>query len=219
MMLLWFAGACRRGGGEESQTPYVPGSELPEPTGQAAQQETGGEAQAVFAGGCFWCTEAVFEQLKGVKDVVSGYAGGTAATADYRTVTTGTTDHAEVIRITYDPAEISFGQLLRVFFATHDPTQLNRQGPDTGRQYRSAVFYADEQQKQIAAAYIEQLTQSGSFDPPIVTTLEPLDQFHEAEEYHQDYARRNPGNPYIQYNALPKVQKLKQKFPDKLKGE
>jgi len=168
---------------------------------------------AVLAGGCFWCTEAVFEPLDGVHDVVSGYAGGSADTADYRKVAAGRTDHAEAIQITYDPAKISYEKLLEIFFTiAHDPTQLNRQGPDTGKQYRSAVFYADDEEKQIAENYIRQLEQRGVYDDPIVTTLEPLDQFYVAEDYHQDYARLNPSQPYIRFNAQPKVEKLKNKY-------
>jgi peptide-methionine (S)-S-oxide reductase len=172
---------------------------------------------AVFAGGCFWCTEAVFEQLDGVQDVVSGYAGGDEATADYRTVSTGRTDHAEAIRITYDPSKITYGKLLHVFFATHDPTQVNRQGPDVGRQYRSAVFYADEAEKEVAQAYIHQLDGSGAFDRKIATTLEPLDAFYPAESYHQDYVDRNPDQPYIRFNALPKIEKVRKLFGEAVK--
>ena len=168
---------------------------------------------AVFAGGCFWCTEAVFQELEGVEDVVSGYAGGDEATADYRAVSTGRTNHAEAIRITYDPSKITYGRLLQVFFATHDPTQLNRQGPDVGRQYRSAIFYADEAEKQIAEAYIGQLDASGGFGKKkIATTLEPLEAFYTAESYHQDYADRNPDQPYIRFNALPKIDKVRKLF-------
>jgi peptide-methionine (S)-S-oxide reductase len=174
---------------------------------------------AVFAGGCFWCTEAVFQQLDGVQDVVSGYAGGEEATADYRTVSSGRTDHAEAIRITYDPSKITFGRLLHVFFATHDPTQVNRQGPDVGRQYRSAVFYANEDEKEVAQAYIQQLDASGAFDRRIATTLEPLDAFYPAESYHQDYVDRNPNQPYIRFNALPKIDKVRKLFGDAVKDE
>ena len=178
----------------------------------------GGTATAVLAGGCFWCTEAVFEQLEGVKDVISGYAGGSADTADYRAVSTGRTDHAEAIEIIYDPSKISYEKLLEVFFTiAHDPTQLNRQGPDTGRQYRSAVFYADAKQKQAAERYIRELEAKGVYDKPVVTTVEPLEKFYPAERYHQDYARNNPTQPYILYNALPKLKKLEQKQADAMK--
>ncbi|MFA5121353.1 peptide-methionine (S)-S-oxide reductase MsrA [Zavarzinia sp.] len=174
--------------------------------------------EAVLAGGCFWCTEAVYRAVDGVLEVAPGYAGGTAETADYRTVCTGSTDHAEVIRVRFDPRRTSYGRLLKLFFSVaHDPTQLNRQGNDVGRQYRSAVFYADEAQRRAAAAYIEQLTRAGAFTAPVVTTLEPLNGFFEAEAYHHDYAARNPYQPYIAHVALPKVEKLKAYFPGQLK--
>ena len=168
---------------------------------------------ATFAGGCFWCTEGVFELLPGVIDVVSGYSGGAKATADYKSVCTGTTGHAEAIRITYDPRRITFGRLLQVFFAVaHDPTQLNRQGGDIGTQYRSAIFYENEEQRRVAEAYIRQLNAAGAFDKPIVTTLEPLkpEAFYVAEDYHQGYAEANPSQPYIACTAVPKREKLKQ---------
>src|SRR5688572_17544314 len=173
----------------------------------------------VLAGGCFWCTEAVFEQLEGVGDVISGYAGGTKETANYDAVCSGRTAHAEAIRIPYEPAKVSYAQLLRVFFATHDPTTLNRQGNDTGPQYRSAIFYENEEQKKVAEAYLKQLAAAKSFGKPIVTTLEPLkpDGFYEAERYHQNYAACNPGNPYIRSQATPKVKKVRQKFTEQLK--
>lgn len=173
--------------------------------------------QAVFAAGCFWCVEAVFQQLDGVSDVQSGYSGGSAETANYRQVCNGNTGHAEAIRITFDPSKITYGQLLRVFFATHDPTTLNRQGPDTGTQYRSAIFYANEDEKRVSEQYIRQLNQAGVFDEPIVTTLEPLQAFYVAEDYHQDYVDKNPTQPYVRRFALPKVEKVQEKFPDEVK--
>ncbi len=177
-----------------------------------------GPAHAVLAGGCFWCTEAVYRQLDGVLNVEPGYSGGTAQTADYKTVCSQTTDHAEVIRIAYDASRIRYGQLLKVFFqVAHDPTQLNRQGEDRGRQYRSAVFYASDAEKQVAADYIAQLDASGVFASPIVTTLEPLHAFFSAEAYHHDYAAMNPAQPYIAAVALPKVEKTRKVFADKLK--
>lgn len=171
------------------------------------------KASAVLAGGCFWCTEAAFEQLRGVEDVESGYTGGSPETANYRRVCDGNTGHAEAIRVTYDPSQISFEQLLDVFFDAHDPTQLNRQGADVGTQYRSAIFYSGEEQKQIAERKIELLQKSGHFQRPIVTTLEPLGEFHPAEAYHQDYARHNPDQPYIQMQAIPKACKIREKHP------
>jgi len=169
----------------------------------------------VVAGGCFWGIEAVFEHIKGVTDAVSGYAGGTKGTAEYETVSTGTTGHAESVKITYDPAKVSLEKLLQVFFSVaHDPTQLNRQGPDVGPQYRSAIFFASEEQARVARAYIDQLTKAKTFSKPIVTQVVKLDQFYPAEEYHQDFAEKNPTYPYIVYNDRPKVENLKREFPD-----
>jgi peptide-methionine (S)-S-oxide reductase len=184
--------------------------DFPDPVADASLADKPGKSRAILAGGCFWCVEAVYKNLDGVSSVKSGYAGGTADTADYETVSTGTTDHAESVEVIYDPSRITYGQILRVFFSiAHDPTQLNRQGPDTGRQYRSAIFYADDEQKRIANAYIDQLNKAHVFDRPIVTQVVPLEAFFEAETYHQDYAARNPLNPYIVINAQPKVRKLR----------
>jgi peptide-methionine (S)-S-oxide reductase len=179
---------------------------------------SGDEQTIVLAGGCFWCVEGVFKELEGVLGVRSGYAGGTAETANYRAVCSGATDHAEAVEIRFDPGRITFGQILKVFFAVaHDPTELNRQGNDIGRQYRSAIFYADPEQKAVAEAYIAQLNGARVFESPIVTRLEPLQAFYEAEGYHQDYAARNPDQPYVACVALPKVRKLRAYFPDRLK--
>jgi peptide-methionine (S)-S-oxide reductase len=184
---------------------------FPEPREDLKIASDSGLQSIVLAGGCFWCTEGVFENIPGVTDVVSGYAGGTAQSATYRAVCTGETDHAEAIRVSYDPKVTSFGKLLRVFFAiAHDPTTLDRQGPDTGRQYRSAIFYANDDQKRVADNYIKQLTESKVFTRPIVTTLEPLEKFYDAEEYHQDFVRNNPSHPYILQQAMPKVKKAKE---------
>ncbi|MGQ0802070.1 MAG: peptide-methionine (S)-S-oxide reductase MsrA [Pseudomarimonas sp.] len=175
-------------------------------------------AQLVLAGGCFWCTEAVYRQLDGVLDVVSGYAGGSPETANYKDVCSGATDHAEAIAIEYQPAKISFGQLLKVFLsAAHDPTQLNRQGNDQGRQYRSAIFYADDDQRDVASAYLDQLEDEAAFSSPIVTTLERLTVFYPAEAYHQDYAARNPAQSYIAAVSAPKVAKIRKLYPGRLK--
>lgn len=175
--------------------------------------------QIVLAGGCFWCVEAVYEQLDGVLDVESGYAGGDASTANYNAVSSGQTKHAEVVRITYDPTKITYGTILKIFFSTaHDPTTLNRQGNDVGPQYRSAIFYANDEQKQIASDYIKQLNAAGIYSNPIVTTLEPLDAYYPAEVYHQDYASQNPDNPYIQGVSKPKVDKTRKAYKDLLKG-
>jgi peptide-methionine (S)-S-oxide reductase len=187
---------------------------LPDPSLDAPLATAKGEQTAVIAGGCFWGMEAVFEHVKGVTDVTSGYTGGTAKTADYETVSEGQTGHAESVRITYDPSQISYGQLLKVFFSVaHDPTQLNRQGPDTGTQYRSAIFYSDAEQKRIAEAYIAQLNQAKVFTRPIVTEVAALKAFYQAEAYHQDYAVHHPDQPYIVYHDLPKVENLRQQFP------
>ena len=172
------------------------------------------QATAVFAGGCFWGVDAVFKHTKGVSNVVSGYAGGSAATAQYSTVGTGTTGHAESVQVTYDPTKVSYAELLKVFFqVAHDPTQLNRQGPDVGTQYRSAIFYADDQQKEIAKRYIDQLNQAKVFGKPIVTQVTALEKFYPAEAYHQNYLALHPNEPYIVYNDLPKVAQLKKDFP------
>ena len=180
--------------------------------------EMPGQRAIVLGGGCFWCTEAVFVKLDGVISVVSGYAGGSADTADYKSVCSGTTDHAEVIRVCFDSSRITLGQILKVFFAVaHDPTHLNRQGNDMGRQYRSAVFYANEDQRRVAAAYIKQLSDAHVFEAPIVTTLEPLEQFFEAEDYHQSFVARNPSQPYVAAVAMPNVKKLEKNFGEKLK--
>lgn len=171
----------------------------------------------VIAGGCFWCVEAVFEELEGVIEVVSGYAGGTKATANYKAVSAGKTDHAEVVQIQFDPAKITYETLLNVHFATHDPTQLNRQGNDIGRQYRSAIFYAADREKTTAEASIKDLVEQKAFDQAIVTTLEPLTEFYPAEDYHQNYVRDNPNHGYVRAIALPKVYKVRKKFKDLLK--
>ena len=170
---------------------------------------------AVLAGGCFWGVEAVFEHVKGVTQVTSGYSGGTAESAQYRMVSSGATTHAESVRISYDPSQVTYGQLLRVFFSVaHNPTELNRQGPDVGKHYRSAIFYANEEQRKVAQAYIAQLNAAKAFPRPIVTEVVPLKAFYEAEAYHQDYAARNPTQPYIVVHDLPKVANLQRQFPD-----
>lgn len=174
-----------------------------------------GKAKAVFAGGCFWGTQAVFERLKGVVDTTVGYSGGSPETATYDQVTTETTGHAESVEVVYDPSRITFGALLRIFFSVaHDPTQLNRQGPDVGTSYRSAIFYANDDQKRIAQAYIAQLNAAHVFGKSIVTEVTPLKGFYRAEDYHQDYALHNPGNPYIQVCDRPKIEALRKEFPD-----
>jgi peptide-methionine (S)-S-oxide reductase len=174
---------------------------------------------AVLAGGCFWGVQGVFEHARGVQKVVAGYAGGERSTAQYETVSSGSTGHAESVKITFDPAAISYGQILQIAFSVvHDPTQLNRQGPDVGTQYRSAIFYIDEDQKRIAQAYIAQLDQAHSFARPIVTRVEPLKGFYAAEDYHQDYLYHNPTQPYIAMYDLPKIENFKRTFPEMYSG-
>lgn len=173
-----------------------------------------GPQTAVFAGGCFWGVEAVFDHLKGVTNAVSGFSGGSAKTAHYETVSMGNTGHAESVKVTYDPAQITYGQLLKVFFSVaHDPTELNRQGPDEGTQYRSAIFYSNDEQKRIAEAYIRQLDDAKVFSRPVVTQVVPLQGFYAAEAYHQKFVARNPMYPYVVYNDLPKLSHLKKAYP------
>lgn len=170
---------------------------------------------AVFAGGCFWGVQTVFQRVKGVTATTAGYSGGTEETANYRDVSSERTTHAEAVKVVYDPAKISYGTLLRLFFSVvHDPTQLNRQGPDIGTSYRSAIFYTTPEQQKVAAAYISQLDAAHVFPKKIVTQLVPLEAFYDGEDYHQDYAEKNPDNPYIQVCDVPKIAALKQQFPD-----
>jgi peptide-methionine (S)-S-oxide reductase len=193
---------------------------LPTPVVDESLTATKGDAVAVFAGGCFWGIEAVFEHLKGVKSAVSGYAGGSKTSPSYEEVSSGATGHAESVRVVYDSSQISYGTLLKVFFSVaHDPTQLNRQGPDVGTQYRSAIFYMSDEQKRIAEAYIDQLTKAKAFSRPIVTQVAPLKTFFEAEDYHQDYMRHHPDQPYIVINDAPKVEHLKHQFPELYRDE
>jgi peptide-methionine (S)-S-oxide reductase len=192
-----------------------PRGPIPNPAVDATLATTKGEQTAVLAGGCFWGVEAVFEHVKGVTRVESGYAGGSANTAEYETVSSGRTGHAESVQITYDPSQITYGQLLKVFFAVaHDPTELNRQGPDIGTQYRSAIFYANEEQKRIAEKYIAQLNEAKVFPSKIATQVAPLKAFIEAESYHQNYLANHPDEPYIVYNDLPKLENLRKQLPE-----
>jgi peptide-methionine (S)-S-oxide reductase len=191
--------------------------EFPDPEIDSAA--AAGEQSVVLSGGCFWCVEAVYAQVEGVLGLTSGYAGGSAETADYETVCTGRTGHAEAVQIRFDPSKLSYGQVLKLFFSVaHDPTTLNRQGADVGTQYRSAIFYTDDEQKRVAQAYIDQLDKAGVFSGKIVTSLEPLKAFYVAEDYHQGYAASHPNQPYIAAVAMPKVQKLRTYFSDRLKG-
>jgi len=188
---------------------------LPNPAVDVPLASTSTKQTAVVAGGCFWGVQAVFQHVKGVRSATSGYSGGSGSTAEYEIVSTGRTGHAESVQITFDPAQVTYGQLLKVFFSVaHDPTQLNRQGPDTGTQYRSVIFYANDDQKRIAEAYIAQLEKAESFPRPIVTQVVPLKEFYPAEIYHQNYAALHPDNPYIAFNDAPKVEHLRAMFPD-----
>ncbi len=210
LVLLLFVGYRKMafaGAGADRKEP-IPAPVVDEP-------KHGGSEKAVFAGGCFWGTQSVFQRVKGVTHTEAGYAGGSAATATYDQVTTETTGHAESVEITFDPARISYGTLLRIFFSVaHDPTQLNRQGPDVGTSYRSAIFYENDEQRKVASAYIQQLDAAKVFPGKIVTELTPLKGFYNAEAYHQDYATNNPNNPYIQICDVPKTKALAAQFPD-----
>jgi len=193
----------------------APRTPIPAPTADLALAAKPAKAKAVFAGGCFWGTQAVFERVRGVVQTTVGYSGGTAETATYDQVSNETTDHAESIEVVYDPSQITYGTLLRIFFSVaHDPTQKDRQGPDVGRSYRSVIFFANKDQERVARAYIAQLDAAHVFPSKIVTDVTPLEAFYRAEDYHQDYALKNPGNPYIQVCDRPKVEALKQQFPD-----
>src|ERR1700756_909467 len=193
----------------------IPNTPIPAASVDLPLAKSSGSQTAVFAGGCFWGTQAVFERVKGVVKTTTGYSGGAAATATYDQVTTETTGHAESVQVVFDPSKITYGQLLRIFFSVaHDPTELNRQGPDVGTSYRSAIFYANDEQKRLATAYIQRLDQAHIFPGPIVTQVVPLKGFYRAEDYHQDYALHNPDNPYILVCDRPKIAALKQQFPD-----
>lgn len=212
ILLIGFSFACN--------TAKATAAKIPDPAQDARLEKTKSEQTAVLAGGCFWGIEAVYEHVKGVSDAKSGYSGGTAADADYRKVSSGQTGHAEAVIITYDPSQVTYGQLLKVFFSVaHDPTEFNRQGPDRGTQYRSAIFYANEEQKRIAEAYIKQLNEAKVFSAPIVTQLNKLESFHEAESYHQDYLAHHPDEPYIVINDMPKVENLRKELPSLYKAK
>ena len=188
---------------------------IPNPAVDEHMAKSKGQASMVVAGGCFWGIQAVFQHVKGVQSATAGYAGGDANTAHYEMVGTGTTGHAESVKIVYDPSKISYGQLLKVFFSVaHNPTELNRQGPDVGEEYRSVIFHANDDQKRIAQAYIDQLNQAKAFPKSIVTQVVPLKGFYPAEAYHQDYAAHHPDDPYIRFNDLPKVEHLREQLPE-----
>lgn len=193
---------------------------LPNPAADEALSKTKGSETVVLAGGCFWGIQAVFEHVKGVSSATAGYSGGSATTAQYETVSTGRTGHAESVKVVYDPSQVSFGQILKVFFSVaHDPTELNRQGPDDGTQYRSVIFFASEDQHRIARAYVDQLNGAKAFAGPIVTQVVALQAFYPAEGYHQDYAEHHPNDPYIAINDLPKLDHLKQTLPELYVGK
>jgi peptide-methionine (S)-S-oxide reductase len=193
----------------------APGAEMAFPDAAIDVPASAGTQTAVLAGGCFWGVEGVFERVKGVKNVVSGFAGGEKSTAHYEEVSTGRTGHAESVKITFDPSKVTYGQLLKIYFSVaHDPTELNRQGPDVGTQYRSAIFYENDDQKRVAEAYIKQLDDAHVFSRPIVTQIVPLKGFYAAETYHQHFLDLHPDNSYIQYNDLPKIAALKKQYPE-----
>jgi peptide-methionine (S)-S-oxide reductase len=213
VILTFFAWtAVRSLGARPAETPNAalfPKPAIDEPLAGTAKSET-----VVFAGGCFWGVQAVFEHVKGVKSATAGYSGGHTKSPAYKVVSMGVTGHAESVQVTYDPSQITFGQLLMVYFSVaHDPTQLNRQGPDTGSQYRSAIFYSNEEQKRITDAYISQLNSAAVYSRPIVTQVSAFEAFYPAEGYHQDYLKKNPRAPYIVFNDLPKLDRLQKEFP------
>ncbi len=214
-MLLWVTMACTQA--KESLPSEEAATKNPIPT--YTSEELAKMSKATFAGGCFWCVEAAFERIEGVKEVVSGYSGGTRPNPTYKQVSAGSTNYAEAVRVYYDPEVISFEELLEIFFVAHDPTQLNRQGPDIGRQYRSAIFYHDQAQKEASEKYIAKLNESGKFSQPIVTEVTELKNFYKAEGYHQDYYELNPNQPYVRSVSRPKVEKVMKVFADKLKKE
>jgi peptide-methionine (S)-S-oxide reductase len=212
LSLMILSGSVASGFWRDAPIPAV--EILPQPTAARALALQPSQDSAVFAGGCFWGVEAVFEHMVGVTSAVVGYAGGSGESPTYQQVSSGRTGHAEAVRVVYDPSQVTYAQLLHVFFAVaHDPTQLNRQGPDVGTQYRSAIFYGSAAEKREAEAYVAQLTRGGAFARPIVTQIVPLDEFHEAEQYHQDYLVRHPNQPYIVINDAPKLEHLRTKFP------
>jgi peptide-methionine (S)-S-oxide reductase len=214
IFLVTLAGVTGCNAGERANTA------LPSPTVDAPIATAKAAQTAVVAGGCFWGIQAVFQHVKGVISATSGYSGGSAKTGKYEIVSTGETGHAESVEIVYDPSQITYGELLRIFFSVaHDPTQLNRQGPDEGTQYRSSIFYANDEQKHVAEAYITQLDKAGIFPRPVVTKVVPLQAFYPAEAYHQNYAALHPSQPYIMYNDAPKVEHLRQEFPDLYTGK
>jgi peptide-methionine (S)-S-oxide reductase len=212
LLFIFLISSCTEGGSDSSRAGYSEGQSLD-------TLDLSGLKAATFAGGCFWCTEAYFERLEGVKSVVSGYTGGTTQIPTYSEVSAGNSDHAEAVQVYYNPKEISFDELLEVFFSTHDPTTLNRQGPDIGKQYRSIAFYRTTEEKKIINEYIKVLNESGTYKSEIVTHIQPFNKFWKAEDYHQDYYRRNPADPYVVSVAKPKVLKFESNYHNKLKKQ
>ncbi|HLX45668.1 MAG TPA: peptide-methionine (S)-S-oxide reductase MsrA [Bryobacteraceae bacterium] len=215
--MSWTTAFCRVGVGflTLAMSFASPNPPIPPPSTDVSLAKMPGKETAVFAGGCFWGVQSVFQRVKGVISTTAGYSGGSAQTATYKQVITETTGHAESVEVVYDPSRITYGQLLRIYFSVaHDPTQLNRQGPDVGTSYRSAIFYSNEEQKRLAQAYIAQLDRDKVFHAKIVTDVTPLKAFYRAEDYHQDYAYYNPNNPYIQVCDRPKIEALQQQFPE-----
>ena len=210
---LALAFSCQSHAKKEPSTPAA-GSAEPE---AITEQDLSGYQRAYFASGCFWCVEAIFESVKGVQEAVSGYAGGTEENPTYEQVGMGQTSHAEAVVVYYDPEEVSYYDLVRVFFGSHDPTTLNRQGPDRGAQYRSIAFYQNEQERKIITDYIKALEEKQVYDAPIVTQVVPLTKFWKAEDYHQDYERNHPENPYVQNISIPRLNRFKKNFPELLK--
>lgn len=213
LLLATAAAGCVSAETALAASPAVPAPALDQPKAAAPGKKT-----AVFAGGCFWCVEAVFEAVDGVLTVESGYAGDVEAKARYALVGGGDTKHAEAVQITYDPSKVTYGQLLQVLFLTSEPTVKDKQGPDAGHQYRMAVFFADEEERKIAAAYVAQLDAAKLYDKPIVTTLEKLERFYPAEAYHQDFVRLHPNHPYVRAWSIPKLQKLLRMLPERVKA-
>ncbi|NMK45966.1 peptide-methionine (S)-S-oxide reductase MsrA [Achromobacter sp. Bel] len=209
------SGLLAAGASQAAESAFI----IPPPAVDQAK-DTAAQEKAVMAGGCFWGVQAVFQHVKGVTNAVSGYAGGKASTANYDTVSSGRTGHAEAVEITYDPKQVSYGELLQIYFSVaHDPTQLNRQGPDSGTQYRSTVFPSNDSQRKVAEAYIAQLNQTGVYPKALATTVEPLQAFYPAEGYHQDYLVRHPYSMYIMVNDVPKVENLAKTFPDRYRDK
>lgn len=215
--IVLLATACSAGKTTDNTNPkQVKSVEIITPQ-QSGAKIPAGASVAYFASGCFWCVEAVFESVRGVSEAVSGYTGGTAKTANYRDVSSGTSDHAEAVMVYYDSTVVDYPTLLKVFFGSQDPTTLNQQGPDKGTQYRSTIFYQNEKELAAAKAYIAELELEGVFDKPITTTMEPLTKFYPAEEYHQDYEARNPNQPYVRSVSIPRLRRFQKKYPELLK--